>query len=340
MATDPTTNYGTCDVTWSYQEYTQGKEFSKYLRDCLRPGFYKGFTFSKLDDSTVTIAAGTALLNVGDDKLVHVRTSTSFNFTVTEATPVLYASFSWSDQVNNYPVYEWKAVGAGASTNQSCLGRVNFSGGNVDGTFDYTNRSRGLIDNSTNNIYCSGDIQGGVPIGTIVAWLPGYFADGSNGTYTGVAISLPDFWKECDGSEISAIDSPLLGGSSHYLLNLTDDRFLMGDISGSAGGIGGSNTQSVTQQPTFTIPNHNHQWYNFNAGAIHQTYDVNGTLTNITKALMSYLGITTASTADGLFADYYTGNAGGGACSQVNNVTIDSENRPKYLSVRYIIRIK
>jgi len=158
MATDPTTNYGTCDITWSYQEYTQGKEFSKYLRDCLRPGFYKGFMFSKLDDSTVTIAAGTALLNVGDDKLVHIRTSTSFNLTVAEATPVLYASFSWSDQVNNYPVYEWKAVGAGASTNQSCLGRVNFSGGNVDGTFDYTNRSRGLID-TDGNIYSPGYLK-------------------------------------------------------------------------------------------------------------------------------------------------------------------------------------
>jgi hypothetical protein len=338
MATDPTTNYGTCDVTWSYQEYTQGKEFSKYLRDCLRPGFYKGFMFSKLDDSTVTIAAGTALLNVGDDKLVHIRTSTSFNLTVAEATPVLYASFSWSDQVNNYPVYEWKAVGAGASTNQICVGTVLFSAGNVSGSFTYSNRSRGLVDNSINNIYCSGDIQGGVPIGSIIAWLPGYFEDGSNGTYNAVAISLPDFWKECDGSEISAIDSPSLGGSGHYLPNLTDDRFLMGNAAGSTGGVGGSN--NITAH-TATYPNHQHQigrtdysddkfYFYENDGSLKQFMEFNG------SAGAGVAGQTGAPLGD---SNYYSAIDGNGSVTISNN-HIANQNIPKYLSCQYIMRIK
>lgn len=130
------------------------------------------------------------------------------------------------------------------------------------------------VDNSlsvTGNITCTGNIQGGVPVGSIIAWLPGYFANGSNGTYAGVAIALPDYWKECTGDALNDSDSPIFNGAGRYLPNLTDSRFLMGNTAGNAGVIGGDNssfdhTHAFTQpsahtitQPTFTVADHVHQ---------------------------------------------------------------------------------
>lgn len=84
------------------------------------------------------------------------------------------------------------------------------------------------------------------PIGSITAFLPGYFLDGSNGTFTYVAAAgtLTDYFKLCDGSALSAVSSPVLGGTGHYLPNLSDNRFLMGAT--GYGGIGGATSSAHT----------------------------------------------------------------------------------------------
>ncbi|HRZ18522.1 MAG TPA: hypothetical protein P5136_00455, partial [Methanofastidiosum sp.] len=99
----------------------------------------------------------------------------------------------------------------------------------------------------------STSITGAVPIGSVVAYLPGYFINGSNSTYNAVAMTLPTGWKVCDGSAVNDAESPIWVGAGRYLPNLTDSRFLMG--SSSRGSIGGatSNTLSVSH-----IPQHSH----------------------------------------------------------------------------------
>ncbi len=195
----------------------------------------------------------------------------------------------------------------------------------------------------------------GVPIGSVVAWLPGYFADGSNGTYTAVSISLPAWWKECDGSVLLDADSPIFNAAGRYLPNLTDNRFLMGDIAASAGGIGGENSptlsHTVSQQPAFTYPDHYHQiadvvettgftlrFYN-NAGVYSGgIYSVdNSVATGSADHETLFTGM-----SDGEI--FYSKTDGGGACTRTNDVAISDhssiENRPLYLSCRYVMRIK
>lgn len=128
------------------------------------------------------------------------------------------------------------------------------------------------------------------PVGSIVAYNPGYYGDGANGTFTrvgpasnnaaGVNAYLPANWRVCDGSALNDSGSPIFNGSGRFLPNLTDDRFLMGDT--AAGTAGGSNssahTHSVTsnvavaahsitqpvydvsQQPAFTVDSHTHNF--------------------------------------------------------------------------------
>jgi len=153
-------NLGNQEISFQYKEPAQSKEFNKYLRKIIHPGFYDGYTFSKINNSTVAISVGTAWFNVDTDKAVSISITTAVNQTVLEATPILCLSFSWSDTTTNYIDWTWRAIGEATATNEIIVGKVNFSGGIVDGTFDYTNRTVGLID-TTGNIYVSQYIKFG-----------------------------------------------------------------------------------------------------------------------------------------------------------------------------------
>ncbi len=101
-----------------------------------------------------------------------------------------------------------------------------------------------------------------VPVGTIVAFNSGYYTDGSNGGFTSIIGNtvakikaiLPDNWRVCDGSEIYDPESPDFNASGRYIDNLTNDIFLMGDL--SCGNIGGANT--VDLEHSHTMASHVH----------------------------------------------------------------------------------
>ena len=88
------------------------------------------------------------------------------------------------------------------------------------------------------------------PVGSIVAYIGGYFSTSSNGTFNDVLgnsiaavnAAVGPNWAVCDGSLINDTNSPIYNGGSRRLPNLTGDRFLMGDT--SVTGQGGTNTIS------------------------------------------------------------------------------------------------
>lgn len=96
--------------------------------------------------------------------------------------------------------------------------------------------------------------SGGIPVGSIVAWIGGYFGLLNSGytpilqiTDTVIAANIflnPKGWYVCDGSAPNLIDSPIWNASNRYLPNLTDSRFLMGAVSITSTANGGSNTLS------------------------------------------------------------------------------------------------
>lgn len=183
------------------------------------------------------------------------------------------------------------------------------------------------------------------PVGSIVPYLPGYFADGLNGTYTGVALTLPDNWRICDGSSPLVAASPIFNVAGRYLPNLTDDRFLMGSNTG-IGDIGGTNSAAHSH----TVPPHHHDGttagindgglgthtHNFNA------YETPGgtSLSKVHGAVAST--ITTGPPSSIAHEHSFTTSGGGILVSGSNLVTNDSivtDNRPKFLTTKYITRI-
>jgi hypothetical protein len=107
------------------------------------------------------------------------------------------------------------------------------------------------------------------PVGSVIAYNPGYYTDGINGGFTTIGpigntvaqvnAYLPGNWRVCDGAELNDSASPIFNGAGRYLPNLTDSRFIMGATTAgtAASGSTGDTTvswSSTTVNTTFTQP--------------------------------------------------------------------------------------
>lgn len=205
-----------------------------------------------------------------------------------------------------------------------------------------------------------------VPVGTIVAYNPGWYGDGSNGSFTSVYTGvnsvaganniLPRNWRVCDGSQLYEADSALYNAvSGRYLPNLTDDRFLMGDT--AAANLGGNNATSIAHTHVIS---HYHKWahvssstelWGLTSGSASETDIDTGDEKFISQQNHSYdTGLFNHDyhkAATHLNSFFYTtgvlgspGGSGSSAASGSMSANETPENRPKYLSTFYIMRVK
>ena len=208
---------------------------------------------------------------------------------------------------------------------------------------------------------------GYVPVGGIIAYIPGYFTDSSNGGFTYKIVTANTIaavntalnskgWYVCDGSALNDADSGIFNGVGRYLPNLTDDRFLMGDT--VAGGIGGANSNNISHVHStgnFTllaahIPAHTHTITVNSAGAHVHTWDgPTGTAGAVSHNGSSGMQRHIANSRNTSEAGAHTHTAsassiGGGTAHNHGNTGSSGsnslENRPKYLSCFYIMRVK
>lgn len=219
-------------------------------------------------------------------------------------------------------------------------------------------------------------VERGVPVGSVLSWLPGYFTTTSptNSGFTDVAAvedALPDWWQICDGSVVQNSGSALYAGGAGRVPNLTSDIFLMGSTDAGEGVQGGTNT---IPDMTHNADSHNHAWHKVEyskydtcgqhvvlppcscPGTSGNSIDmVNGPKVRVywyTQSSIeyyecfSYYGHTYNASgskidipvASGVIAEgtYYTNND---SHSHTTHSLGSGSNRPKYLSCRYIMRI-
>jgi len=121
--------------------------------------------------------------------------------------------------------------------------------------FKTSDKTSQVFDGSIWRTLVSTTNKGIFPVGTIIAWIGGYFTNGSNGGYTRVlgsantiaavnALYNSSGWYVCNGAALNLSASPIFNGPGRYLPNLTDDRFIQGD--NAAGGSGGTTTKAHT----------------------------------------------------------------------------------------------
>lgn len=207
------------------------------------------------------------------------------------------------------------------------------------------------------------------PVGSIIAYLPGYFTAAGNSGYTAVALTLSSNWKVCDGSLCNDASSPIFNGAGRYLPNLTDSRFIMGSTIAGAGTIGGNSANQVTLS-TSNMPSHNHT--NTHTHTLVHTHQFSGTTGTISAdhthsvyIVEGYGGgnvyISSRSTLSSTQANWTTSGASANHTHQFSGTTVEGSTAttsdasantgysgsgtafsilPKYLSCAYIMRIK
>ena len=117
-----------------------------------------------------------------------------------------------------------------------------------------------LFNNQRGNVI-GGGVAGTVPVGTIVAYNPGYYTNGTNGGFTVVgptSNTIADVnaflnlsgWFVCDGDVVSVGSSPIWNGAGRYLPQLNNSRFLMGST--TAGTAAGANTTDISHTHSVT----------------------------------------------------------------------------------------
>jgi len=159
---------------------------------------------------------------------------------------------------NNHALVQAKCIVLGDSPNQSFNVKMRRAG---NGLVQFVLGDDTYADGAFSPNYA--DVLGSVPVGSVVAWNPGYYLDGVNGTFVN-ADFLPlntvagansylntRGYYVADGSTPGITGSLIWNAAGRHLPNLTDDRFLMGSI--LAGGAGGSNDSSHTHSVTSNV---------------------------------------------------------------------------------------
>ena len=202
-----------------------------------------------------------------------------------------------------------------------------------------------------------GELNGGVPVGTVVAYVPGYFADAANGGFvvTGPAANtvaavnalVGPTWRVADGSEYEDPASPIWSSSGRHLPNCSNSRFMMGST--TAGGIGGATTHThTTGDHALTeseLASHDHT-VSINAGGLH-SHTYNGA-TGGSCAIShndysgNYRHVSSSGNTSTQGTHFHTasiGDAGGGAAHN-HGATGSSGHMPPYLSCFYLVRVR
>ena len=205
--------------------------------------------------------------------------------------------------------------------------------------------------NSSNNLYSAEP-----PIGSIIAWFPRLYSGLNTGIDVADRIQLPLNWCRCDGRDLTldplTKDSPLINAGYKRIPNLTDDRFIMG--SSLLGSVGGTNDSSHTHtykhyhplsfsSTTSVAGTHTHSYNNWPNESGH-TFEFEpgpGATWNATET-----GQTTGPSGahSHTFSDNTIteglGDVMDDASNPVTSNTNMTENRPRFLSVIFVMRVK
>lgn len=198
---------------------------------------------------------------------------------------------------------------------------------------------------------------GAVPVGGVIAWIPGYFGTTPNQGYASVLAVTdtvananvylsPKGWRVCDGTALNDATSPIWNAAGRYLPHIADSRFLQGSAT-----VGGTSAAGAN-----VLTDHNHT--TASGGSLTAAGQTLGSSTVVASvsggsaavgaagsgANTNLDGVTPVGRAGGaLFginlahthaASAVSGSVGGGADPS------STENRPQYLKCFYIVRVK
>ena len=161
MATS--TNLGFQRLTFDFKSPLKGSDFNKLLYGITKPGVYKGLKFTKVSDTSISISSGIALLHTSfqgaTSRTTLVNFQTNINpYDVTRTNPsqneVVYLKFDYLEVTDNWVEVLHTNYGniSSLSANVVILGEIVYNESNVITSFNYDNRTYGLLNSDTTSI--------------------------------------------------------------------------------------------------------------------------------------------------------------------------------------------
>lgn len=203
----------------------------------------------------------------------------------------------------------------------------------------------------------------GLPVGSIIAWLPGHFTAVNNGGSYVSLFSSADVagakvwlaanaagWRVADGTESNLAGTLIWNAAGRFLPNLTDSRFLVGgELAGSLSIKGTDGTAEAGHEGSNLMVNHKHGHSLSTTSNGNDQIDMGGYSVLVGHGgsywvLSSHTGAPAAYQNFGASTEFsntqhthgISGEIGTGSADVAANTT---ENRPKYLSTFYIIKV-
>lgn len=145
-------NKGGQIITFSYGERAEAFVFNTLLHKVIPVGIYSGGLLSKANDTTVHISPFVSVISDSSgDISVRLQTTTTYDLSGgTPLTPFVVITYNWVSETANYGDFVWKAE-VDIEENDLVIGRANFTGAILDGTFDYSERDEAGFENVTND---------------------------------------------------------------------------------------------------------------------------------------------------------------------------------------------
>lgn len=135
------TDYGTQDVSFKYQEPLKSLNFNKLNYQTLPTGIYDGGTLTKVSGSVVQVSPVSFVIqDSADEVVVNIKTANSVSIIVNAATPFIVLRWEFVEVDNNYA--DFLAVSFGQiQSDDLIVGRCIYEGGVLQDNFDYSRRT-------------------------------------------------------------------------------------------------------------------------------------------------------------------------------------------------------
>jgi hypothetical protein len=136
-----TTDYGTQNITFQYQEAATSLDFNKLNNNILPTGIYNGGLLSKASSNIIQVAPVDFVIEDSNNKVsVKVTTLVNANIEVSAATPFIVFRWEYASSVNNYVDFLSVAY-SDIQTDDLIVGRCIYESGTLQTNFDYSRKS-------------------------------------------------------------------------------------------------------------------------------------------------------------------------------------------------------
>lgn len=156
------TDNGKQVITFKYQQEGTAEGFNKLLNGVIPTGVISGGELSRLGETNTVNIAKMQMMITDGNVTIHVQTTEIATVTLSPEKPYVVATFNWMNLVDNYASFDaMDASTLRTMQNVVILGKGEFLGANLRGSFDYTRKTWSPYAERLNNDFLFNNTYGG-----------------------------------------------------------------------------------------------------------------------------------------------------------------------------------